>query len=587
MICPKCRAEYADSQSRCATDGASLCEREDLARIGQPIGPYVVEGVLGVGGMGVVYRARHGTLGKQVAIKVLSGRYRVRESAARDMLREARAASRLNHPNIININDYGTTDDGAAYIVMEYLVGEDLRALMAKGRLPVPRAVRILRQIASALAAAHRAGIVHRDLKPENVFLVKTEEPRVATPHDDEDIVKVLDFGLAKVLDMEPSARTREGVIAGTPHYMSPEHVRNRAIDGRSDVYSLGILFYQMVTGQLPFRGNSVAEVLMGHVSMPIIEPIQRNPTLDGHCNRTIVRCLEKDPAKRFATMEELLDALRRCALRPDTTGPHRLEDLLEPGVTRDVSSSAPVLPSGWNPPSRPDPSGPTPLVTFRSDTATPAMASRAVEESIPEVVGESVSGSAIFPSPWRGHRAWVVAGGAVTLAALVVVVAVVGLGRRAPVVAASAPKIATPTEGVPERVTVRLEGLPTGARVFLDGALRSERPLALRGSKAPHQLRVESDGLRFEQSLVADRDQTVRIVLAPAVAPASAPAPEKAAKVARKAHTLKNGKHAAKRAPAVSVKAAPAAAAPVAPQPAAKPAAQPKKYRDWVMDPD
>ncbi|MFZ5787208.1 MAG: protein kinase domain-containing protein, partial [Acidobacteriota bacterium] len=136
MICPKCRVEYPESQSRCPEHKVALCEPEDLLRIGQALGPYQLEEVLGVGGMGVVYLARHTTLGKQVAVKILSGHYRVRPNAARDMLREAQAASRLHHPHIININDFGTTDDGAAYIVMEYLSGEDLRSLIARlGRL--------------------------------------------------------------------------------------------------------------------------------------------------------------------------------------------------------------------------------------------------------------------------------------------------------------------------------------------------------------------------------------------------------------------------------------------------------------------
>jgi serine/threonine protein kinase len=541
--------------------------------------------------MGVVYLARHAKLGKQVAVKILSGHYRVRANAARDMLREAQAASRLHHPHIININDFGTTDDGAAYIVMEYLVGEDLRSLIGRlGRIPFTRASRILRQIASALGAAHRAGIVHRDLKPENIFLLRDDSPGEAVEDhdaDDEDFVKVLDFGLAKVLDMEPSARTREGVIAGTPHYMSPEHVRNANIDGRSDIYSLGVLFYQMVTGRLPFKGGSVAEVLMGHVSLPTVPPIRLVPTLEEGGNRVILRCLEKNPEERYQTMEGLVEALRRVTPRPDVTGPHRLEEAApELGETRDVSGSAQLASSVSRR------SGVSSRIRgTRQDGSAEFLDRPAAEGSVSEVVGESVSGSAIFPSPWRRRRTVLWASGAAALVALTVTGAFLSrdpgrdAGRPAStVVGAVAPRPAV-SPGLPDRVTIAVEGVPLAARVYLDDVLVPDRPLLLRGTTHSHRLRVEATGfVTATQAFIADRDQRLRFTLQ-AVSPASAP-------VAVVPGVPVNGK--AKKGPRVKgprvvakktgVKPSPVAAVPPKPP---VPTPKTKKYRDWVMDMD
>lgn len=556
--------EYPESQSRCPEHKVALCEPEDLLRIGQALGPYQLEEVLGVGGMGVVYLARHTTLGKQVAVKILSGHYRVRPNAARDMLREAQAASRLHHPHIININDFGTTDDGAAYIVMEYLSGEDLRSLIARlGRLSFSRASRIVRQIASALGAAHRAGIVHRDLKPENIFLIRDDGER--RDSEDEDLVKVLDFGLAKVLDMEPSTRTREGVIAGTPHYMSPEHVRNANIDGRSDVYSLGVLFYQMVTGRLPFKGGSVAEVLMGHVSLPTVPPIELVPTLEDGVNRVILRCLEKAPERRYQTMEQLIEALRKVTPRPDVTGPHRLAEAVDLGETRDVSGSAQIA------------SRSHPAHSLRSLSTSAEFLDRpAAEGSVSEAVGESVSGSAIFPSPWRRRRTVLFASGAAALVAIGLTGLFLSRGPQkvepARVVAATPGP--PPAPALPERVTVRLAGLPDGARVYLDDVLVLDRPLVLLGTTRQHSVRAEAPGYTSQTlSFVPDRDQELRFAL-----PASAP-PSSAAV------TPKVGKGPRPKRVAVKAKKP----APVEPVSSPKPTPTPKtkKYRDWVMDMD
>jgi serine/threonine-protein kinase len=318
LVCPRCRDTSAGGEEEsCPRCGARLCEPEDLARIGLRVHNYEILEILGVGGMGVVYRARHTSLLKSVALKVLNERYARRRDAAVEMLREAQAATRIHHPHIVDVTDFGHTPEGSPYIVMEHLEGESLSATLARaGRLPVPRAVGILRQVASALAAAHHAGIVHRDLKPENIFLLRVPSPAGGPGHapPEQDFVKLLDFGLAKVTDQGPSSRTRAGVVAGTPWYMSPEQAKNLTVDGRSDIYSLGVVFYQLVTGRVPFPGPSAAEIFLGHIDRRPEPPASLSSEVDDMASRVIMRCLEKRREDRFQSMEELLEALRYCA---------------------------------------------------------------------------------------------------------------------------------------------------------------------------------------------------------------------------------------------------------------------------------
>jgi serine/threonine protein kinase len=312
LICPRCRAEYPGDQQWCAEDGAALCEPEDIARLGTCFANYEIESVLGVGGMGVVYKGVHTALKKTFAIKVLNEYYGKRKGAYQEMLREAQAASRIRHEHIVDVSDFGTTEDGAAYLVMEYLRGESLAETMAKhGRVSIPWAVEVVRQVASALHAAHGKSIVHRDLKPENVFL--SERAEGAEIGEELLTVKLLDFGLAKVQDMGPSTRTRAGIIAGTPLYMSPEQARNESVDARSDIYSLGVLFYYMVTGTLPFVGSSMVEIMMGHIAKEVASPRSRCAAVDLGTNAVILRCMRKDPADRYQSAVELFKDLPRC----------------------------------------------------------------------------------------------------------------------------------------------------------------------------------------------------------------------------------------------------------------------------------
>src|SRR3982751_5134979 len=235
------------------------------ARAGTTLGKYKLHEIVGRGGMGVVYRAEHVYIGKEVAVKILHEGYGGREESIKRFLREARAASLINHPNIVNVTDFGKSNDGTVFFVMEFLEGDPLDALLQRERrLDLMRAITIVNQMAGALGAAHAKGIVHRDLKPENVMLTRregrrelirqfTDESGFHTVTEREkafDFVKILDFGVAKVRDPEATEGrvTQQGVVFGTPEYMAPETARVGISDPRTDVWALGVIFYEMLT---------------------------------------------------------------------------------------------------------------------------------------------------------------------------------------------------------------------------------------------------------------------------------------------------------------------------------------------------
>jgi tRNA A-37 threonylcarbamoyl transferase component Bud32 len=269
--------------------------------VGQSLGNYRVVRKLGSGGMGAVYLAEHPLIGKKVALKVIHRELAENQEVVTRFFNEARAVNKIGNEHIVDITDFGRSPSGEHFFVMELLAGKSLAdVLREEGRLALGRALRIAAQIADALAAAHAAGIVHRDLKPDNVFLV----PR----HGDPDFVKILDFGLAKLQDGGGARITKAGVVLGTPQYMSPEQCESRpTIDARSDVYALGVLLYQMLSGAVPFDGSTMGEILVKHVGR---EP----PPLEGvpaAASRIVMRCLAKAPDDRFPSMIELREALR------------------------------------------------------------------------------------------------------------------------------------------------------------------------------------------------------------------------------------------------------------------------------------
>src|SRR5580704_6309909 len=255
VACPRCAISCDEGHRFCFACGGELGQipgqTQEDALLGSTLpGGYRVTHLVGVGGMGRVYCAEQVALGRTVAVKVVHPSLADEELTSARFLNEARAASRLSHPNSVAIFDFGRTDDGRPYIVMEYLRGRDLGRVAAdEGPLPLARVVDVLRQTLGALEEAHALGIVHRDLKPDNVVL----EPL----RSGLDLVKVVDFGLAKILQEAPMAGgpalTRPGLVCGTPEYMSPEQGRGDALDGRSDLYSVGVVLFELLTGRVPF----------------------------------------------------------------------------------------------------------------------------------------------------------------------------------------------------------------------------------------------------------------------------------------------------------------------------------------------
>ena len=277
-------------------------------------GKYQLVTMIGRGGMGSVWEARHASLGTRFAIKFIESEYADSQEARSRFDREARAAATIQSKHAIQIYDHGVTEDGKPYIVMELLQGEPLdKRIERLGRLTLQDTARILQQVSRGLARAHERGIVHRDLKPENIFLVRT-------PEDDDEIAKVLDFGIAKMNDNPNgptgvSSSTKTGAVLGTPFYMSPEQARGlRNVDHRTDVWSLGVIAYKCVTGKLPFDGESVGDLLVKICTAPIPVPSQMIQGLPASFDAWFMRALEREPERRFATVTELADALGYAA---------------------------------------------------------------------------------------------------------------------------------------------------------------------------------------------------------------------------------------------------------------------------------
>ncbi|MDH3199736.1 MAG: serine/threonine protein kinase [Myxococcales bacterium] len=264
---------------------------------------------IGKGGMGAVYRAEQPDMNRYVAIKILHSRYLSRSDLVSRFRREARAMSQLSHPNTARVFLYGQLDDGACYFVMEHLVGQNLAQMVrAEGALAPERAIRIMVQVCGALEEAHQAGIVHRDLKPENVF--------VTTQGGIRDFPKVLDFGLAKVTErqMRPGSMvlTQQGMVFGTPEFMSPEQAHGKTLDARSDIYSLGIILYELLTAKLPFDAKQPIEYIQLHANATPIPLSKRRPeaSFPPGLEEVVMRALAKDPAERYASAAEFAIAL-------------------------------------------------------------------------------------------------------------------------------------------------------------------------------------------------------------------------------------------------------------------------------------
>ncbi len=307
-VCIYCGTPLTVTPARHSTLGfgaPSRPARDPL--IGKTVaGRFKVEELIGQGGMGKVYRARHLALDRLVCLKMLKPALLEDPTLVGRFEREAKAASRLNHPNGIQVLDFGRNDlDGSLYIVMELVQGKDLRIVLRdEWPLPEERLCNIMAQVVAALGEAHAHNVIHRDLKPENIMV---EQRR-----DQPDFVKVLDFGIAKILDSDMPGLTRNDVVCGTPQYMAPEQATGSQLDARCDLYAVGVILYQMATGHLPFDGQNSMEVLTKHVNERPIPPRQRQPDapISEAMESLILRALEKDPMLRPQTAAEFRELL-------------------------------------------------------------------------------------------------------------------------------------------------------------------------------------------------------------------------------------------------------------------------------------
>ena len=334
------------------------------ALLGRTIaGRYEINQRIGAGGMGVVYKAYQRAMDRHIALKVLSASLAADETSVRRFNQEARAASRLRHPNTITLHDFGKTDDDILFIAMEFLDGTSLEDTMrAAKRLPLGRAIKVLAQVCRSLAEAHDAGIIHRDLKPDNIFL--------CTLGGETDFVKVLDFGVAKLREAkrDGGTLTQAGMIFGTPRYMSPEQAQSLPLDARSDLYALGVMLYEMVSGRPPFVADSPLSILIQHVHEqppPFTQEVR--DTVPESVERLVFELLDKDPTRRPASGTALLERLLDIAheVRPGTgerptgTGLSGLTDIRafdsDPQMMDEMTVDAPSPAAPPRPPNRAD----------------------------------------------------------------------------------------------------------------------------------------------------------------------------------------------------------------------------------------
>ena len=452
--------------------------------VGQTVGNYNVTAKLGEGGMGTVFLAEHPVIGSKVALKAIHPYYARTPEIVSRFVNEARAVNQIGHDHIIDIHDFGSTPEGDFYFIMEFLSGEMLSD--GRGRqiaLPPARALNIVAQIADALAASHEQGVIHRDLKPDNIFLI-TRDGRP-------DFVKVLDFGLAKLTGTSgavPAYTTDAGIVMGTPYYMSPEQCEGRAeLDHRTDVYSLGVILFELLTGQVPFAGEGYGEVMTKHISLPPPAARKFVPDLPIALEAILSRALAKDPAARFQTMAEFREVLlsTESALSPPP-----------PAVERE-------------------PSGPLHAAGF-----IPAPEASLDHPHLPQLVGEV--GEPVDRRPARSRRGLLFLGAAAALA----LVAVANGGVRGQATQLFA-RTAAPKR--PATVRVNFSSDPAGATVSRsDGSVLGVTPLSaeIPYSDTPVDYRLSRDGYSSKvASFVPNLPSPVFVLLERSEQPAPPPA--------------------------------------------------------------
>jgi serine/threonine protein kinase len=306
--CVMCNRQFTEDTTFCPHDGGLLTPLKPKVGLGTIIaGRYEIVGSIGDGGMGEVFQARDRMLKRFVALKMLKSHFNSSQNALKRFQQEAEAVSSLNHPNIVGIHDFGIADTSQPFIVMDYVNGISLESAIHEQSFPSERARKIFLQICSALMHAHQRGIVHRDVKPNNVLLTELD--------GEHDVVKVIDFGIAKLIDStDGHSLTATGEVFGSPQYMSPEQCRGERPDERSDIYSFGCLMYRTLSGRLPFTAADISGFIYKHVHETVPPLTTTEFHLPPDLEQTIFRCLQKDPAARFQSMQEVKDALSATA---------------------------------------------------------------------------------------------------------------------------------------------------------------------------------------------------------------------------------------------------------------------------------
>ena len=398
--CPKCGVEYADATTLCPADGVAL-EKDADSLVGMTLaGKYRIDARLNEGGMGTVYRGTHVLMEKTVAIKVLRPALAADEKIVARFSREARAASRISHPHALSVTDFGEDETGHVFLVMEFLSGKTLKQVVRdEGPLPLARVVDITRQVGDALSAAHAEGVVHRDLKSDNIMLLDT----VSGDH-----AKVLDFGIAKINEPEggvDTGLTAPNLVIGTPQYMSPEQCSQETeIDTRSDIYSLGVILFEMLVGHVPFSGDSPTMVMMKHLQEPVPSVLEERSDLPASVGRVVARAMAKVRDNRYQNAAELVEDLTIAAgMTINRLGP------VIPGAA-PVKSDEPDEVTVVTAREEPMPSGPrrapvtVPLGVPAQPPPAPATGFNPIKVLIPAAVGLLIVFGAIYaltrPSP-------------------------------------------------------------------------------------------------------------------------------------------------------------------------------------------
>ncbi len=493
--CGQCSVNYPDAVEFCPRDGTKLPPPVGEPRadpmIGQTIdGRYIVESLLGEGGMGTVYAARHAIIDKRVAIKVLRKEAAADESSAQRFIIEAKAASKIGHQNIVDITDFGVLPAGNAYFVMEYLDGPTLGKLVHElKQLPPARAIAICIQVARGLSAAHDKSIIHRDLKPENIFVLEKD--------GNVDFVKIVDFGIAK--DVKAGKRlTAVGMVLGTPEYMSPEQATGQETDHRVDQYALGCILYEMLTGDVPFKGENAPKTLTKHVFDAVVAPSKLRPDLGipAVVEEIVLRMLQKKPAERYADMRVLIEAFEAALARLDGAPARK-------AVGQGAHGG------------RPAPPPTTDMVDALPRNKAPIYAAVAVSTAALAVIA-AVAWTQLEPAARPAAVATAPAAAAPSRAAVTqrsAAPAVPPPGTPTPPGAASPPGTPTP----PGAVQVQIATVPSGADVYLGSESVGVSPVDIKRPRSadPVTLTIRRPGFKEEKRSVAlDHDQTLDLVL-------------------------------------------------------------------------